>query len=88
MSEQTIAAVIIGTLLTVAGWLIRDWKNNWQNRIVAQDKRLDVHDTKHTEHDLNHAVLAANLENIITATSETRTDVKELLRQNGKRSTG
>ncbi len=87
MSEAATIAIVLG-FLGVFGWLLRDWKNNWQNRIVAQDKRLDNHDSKHTEHDLNHAVLVANLEHIRSAADETRTDVKELLSQNGNRSTG
>lgn len=83
MSEAATIAITL-VFVGVFGWLVRDWKNNWQNRIIAQDKRLDNHDNKHTEHDLNHAVLKANLEHIRATADETSQDVKQLL-SNGKR---
>ncbi len=88
MPESSLLALIVGSLSVVAWWLIRSWARTWKDRVMAQDKRLDEHDTKHTEHDVNHAVLKANLEYIRATADETRKDVKELLRQNGKRNTG
>lgn len=88
MPESSLLALIVGSLSLVAGWLIRNWARTWRDRVMAQDKRLDEHDTKHTKHDVHHAEMKANLEHIRATADETRKDVKELLRQNGKRNTG
>ena len=86
MPESSMLALTITSLGLVTWWLIRGWAKNWKDRLVAQDKRLDDHDTKHSEHDVNHAVLKANLEHIRDNTDEMRKDVKDLLRHtNGKR---
>ncbi len=86
--QEYIAELFVGTLVTALLLLIRRWDKTWETRMIAQDKRLDGHDNKHVEHDVNHAVLKANLEHIRANTDEMKKDVKDILRQNGNRSTG
>jgi len=89
MDPENILALIIVALGTVAWFMIRHWAKTWETRLAAVDDRLDEHDDRHADHNVTHATLEANLKNIATITDETRTDVKELLRNsNGNRSTG
>lgn len=88
MPESSLLALIVVSLGVVAWWLIRGWVKRWETHLTAHDERLDVHDEKHTRHDVNHAVLKANLEHIRATSDATAKDVKELLKQNGQRSTG
>lgn len=81
--------VIISVLGLLAWYLIRDWKKNWEDRVIGLDDRINKHDLQHGEHNVNHAILKANIEHIRTVADATSKDVKELLRQsNGKRSAG
>ena len=90
MSDTTTILVLLITGLgSIALLMIRGWAKTWESRLTSQDDRLDGHEDRHLAHDISHATLKANLENITTITDETRKDVKELLRNsNGKRSTG
>jgi len=90
LTPTTIATLIafIGLFLR-AMYLIRGWKKGWETRLTAQDDRLKEHDDRHADHDVIHERFKTQLEHITDVTTETRTDVKELLRHsNGKRSTG
>lgn len=53
--------------------------------MIAHDERLDNHDNKHSEQAVLNATLTANIEHIRQIADETHEDVKELLKQNGKR---
>ncbi len=76
-------------LLVRAWYLMKGWKKDWETRLTAQDTRLDGQDDRHAGHDVTHERVRVQLEHITDVTTETRTDVKELLRHsNGKRSTG
>ena len=86
MENAEIAGIIIGSLGIVAWFLIRNWLKNWESRLIAQDMRLDKHEERHNLHDVNHATISNELQNIRKKTDEIGTDVKELLRQNGNRS--
>ncbi len=82
MPDSPMLAILVTALGGVAWWMIQRWATSWENRLTAQDGRLD-------KHDVNIAVLKANLEHIRTTGDETRADVKVLLQQsNGRRSTG
>jgi len=85
MPESTIAALVIGSLGIVAWYLIRDWKKTWENRVIAHDERLDVHDNKHSEQDVINATLTSHIEHIKETGDSTAADVKELLKLNGQR---
>ena len=76
---QYIVAIIITGLGMVAFFMIKNWANNWETRLTAHDDRLG-------DHDVHIATLKANIEHIRQTADETRTDVKELLKQNGHRS--
>ncbi len=52
--------------------------------MIAHDGRLDEHDTKLTEQAVLNATVSANIEHIRATVGETREDVKELLRHNGR----
>ncbi len=82
MPDSPMLAILVAALGAVAWWMIRRWATSWETRLTAQDDRLD-------KHDVNIAVLKANLEHIRTTGDETRADVKVLLQQsNGRRTTG
>ena len=86
---QHIVALIITGLGAVAFFMIKSWANTWETRLTAVDDRLDSHEKRLGKHDVNHATLETNLENITKITQETRNDVKDLLRNsNGNRATG
>jgi len=88
MEPEHITAVILGALICVAGYLMRQRAKTWETRLTGQDDRLDKHATKHAQHDVQIAILQANVDHIRTTGDETSADVKELLKLNGKRSTG
>jgi len=76
-------------LIGLAGFMIRNYFSNWETRMIAQDDRLDDHDTKYTDHAVQIATIKANMEHIRATGDETSADVKKLLRRpNGNRATG
>ena len=84
-----IVGLLVTTLLGAASFMIKNWASTWQNRIIAQDKRLDDHDQKHANHDKRHDVLDTKLDNMKEKIDETSADVKTLIRQsNGRGNTG
>lgn len=87
MEPQYVLALIIGGLGSVAFYLIRDWKSQWEDRLMAQDERLDNHSKRHGEHDVNHATIVERLDHIKSTAEATSSDVKELLKQSGQRAT-
>lgn len=90
LDSTTIATLIAFIALILRAWYVmKGWKNNWETRLTAQDSRLDEQDDRHAGHDIIHERVKVQLEHITDVTTETRTDVKELLRHsNGNRSTG
>ena len=84
--EHYVIGAIFSVLITALGFMLKAWKQGWDTRIAAQDRRLDVHDNRHNEHDVNHAKVSKDLEHIKENVEETNRDVKELLKQNGRRS--
>lgn len=88
MDSSQLAAVVITVLIAAVGFMMKGWSSRWESRLAAQDARLDKHAERHGEHDVNHATLANELEHIKTTTNGTAKDVRELLKSNGKRSTG
>ena len=88
METTEIAAIFITALLAVAGFMIREWKRSWENRVLAHDDRLDIHTIKLSEQDVTNATIMANMEHIKETGDQTASDVKELLKANGKRATG
>ena len=88
MESGTFVAIFITALIAVAGFLMKQREKRWETRLIAQDSRLDKHDVKHGEHDVQIAILQANVEHIRATGDETSADVKELLKLNGKRATG
>ena len=86
--EPYVLGLIIAGLAAVAWLFIREWKETWENRVIAHDSRLNEHDTKLTEQAVLNATVSANIEHIRETSDETRKDVKQLLKQNGHRSTG
>lgn len=88
MEPQYVVALIITGLAVVAWALIMNWSKGWEDRLTAQDSRLDKHDDEHLQHHVNHVAVRTELENIKDTVSETHDDVKELLKQNGNRATG
>ena len=80
METSAIIAILITTLIASLGFLIAGWIKSWETRIVAQDKRLDRHDGLHSNHEIKHATIVAELDNLKVTADETRKDVKELLR--------
>ncbi len=76
-------------LIGLAGFMIRNYFNGWETRMIAQDDRLVDHDAKHTDHAVQIATIKANIEHIRQTGDETSADVKKLLRRpNGNRATG
>jgi len=88
MEPEHITALLITALIAVAAFLMKQRERRWETRLIAQDSRLDGHDVKHGQHDVQIAILQANVEHIRATGDETSADVKELLKLNGKRSTG
>lgn len=88
MEPEHIAAVLITGLGCIAWFMIRNWKDTWETRIVAHDDRLDIHTIKHSEQDVVNATIMANMEHIKETGDQTASDVKELLKANGKRASG
>jgi len=89
MEPENVTAIILGALICVAGYLMRQRAKTWETRLIGQDDRLDSHAAKHANHDVQIAILQANVEHIRATGDETNKDVKTLLRQsNGKQSTG
>jgi hypothetical protein len=88
MEPESIAAIFIVGLAAVAWFMIRDWKNSWETRVLAHDDRLDIHTIKHSEQDVTNATIMANMEHIKETGDQTASDVKELLKANGKRAAG
>ena len=84
MEPPFILALIIGSLGIVAWFLIRDWKKTWEDRVIAHDTRLDGHDKTLSKQAVLNAKIEKDLEYIKEAGDETRLNVKELLRQNGR----
>ena len=82
MEPAAIAALVITSLGAVAWWMIRNWAKNWETRIAAQDRRLEIHDNRLNEHDTLHAITNANLEHIRDQVDETHDDVKRILSGN------
>ncbi len=85
MEPEHIAALFIAALGCVAWFMIRDWKKSWEDRVLAHDDRLDIHAIKHSEQDVLNERIMANMEHIKETGDQTASDVKELLRANGKR---
>ena len=80
---------IFTALGTVVWFMIRNWAKSWETRLIAQDRRLNLHEERHAKHDTKHAVLETELAHIRADTTETRADVKKLLGAvNGQRSRG
>jgi len=79
MEPQEIA--IGATLLVILGWLITQW-------IMGTLKRLKILEDTESEQNVKIAVVEANIEHIRVTLDETSSDVKEILKLNGKRSTG
>jgi len=89
MNPEYIAGLLVAALITLAGFMIRNYFKGWETRIVAQDGRLDKHTKTITNHSVEIATIKANMEHIRTIGDETSADVKELLRHaNGNRTTG
>jgi len=89
MEPEYIAGLLVTALIGLAGVMIRNYFTNWETRMLAQDKRLNSHDAKYTEHSVEIATIKANMEHIRETGDETSADVKTLLRHsNGNRSTG
>jgi len=89
MNPEHIAGLLVVALLSLAGYMIRNYFKGWETRIVAQDERLDDHANKYTNHAVEIATIKANMEHIRATGDETSQDVKKLLRcANGNRTTG
>jgi len=88
MDPEYIAGLLVLALVSLAGFMIRNYFKNWETRMVVQDKRLNSHDAKYTEHSVEIATIKANMEHIRAIGDETSADVKTLLSLNGNRSTG
>jgi len=86
MENTDIIAIIMGSLGIVAWFLIRNWLKNWETRLIAHDARLDRHDERHNTNDVIVAEINTKLASFTKVQDEVREDVKELLRQNGNRS--
>jgi len=88
MEPYQIAALFITGLGCIAWFMITDWKRSWEDRILAHDDRLDIHTIKLSEQDVTNATIMANMDHIKETGDQTASDVKELLKANGKRATG
>jgi hypothetical protein len=89
MEPEYIAGLLVTALIGLAGVMIRNYFSHWETRMIAQDDRLDDHDSKYTDHAVQIATIKANMEHIRTTGDETSKDVKTLLRHsNGNRATG
>lgn len=88
LESGRVAAVIIVCLATVAWYMVRGWKKNVETRMLAHDRRLDIHTIKHSEQDVFNATVAERMDHIVKTGDQTALDVKELLKPNGKRNTG
>ncbi len=66
----------------------RDWSKDWKDRILAQDRRLEIHDDRLTEHDIELAEITRDISYIKETSGETRKDVKTLLRLANGRNNG
>lgn len=90
--EHAVVGTFTLAMASVAWYMIKDWKRTWEervtNRLNDHSDRLNRHAEKHNEHDVNHATLTADLEHIKDTTKTISRDVKSLLVQNGKRSSG
>ncbi len=70
---ETILVTIISALGIVTFFMIRSWAMSWELRLNAHDERLG-------EHDVDLATISTNMEHIKVSVDETRDDVKELLK--------
>ena len=55
ISADRIVLAIIALLVSVAGYLIRNFAKNWDTRLIAQAKELAEHRVKIAEHENKHA---------------------------------
>ncbi len=85
-AEYIVGLIIVG-LAIIAWHMIRNWKKTWEDTIIAHDQRLDIHSIKHGEQDVVNAKIETHLDHIKETSDRTAKDVKELLKQNGRRST-
>ena len=87
--EQWIVRGVIAVLMAIAGTMIWGWKTNWENKMIAQDDRLNDHEKIHAEQDKALSVLSTKIDSMGKTVDETHDDVKALLVQaNGSRSKG
>lgn len=80
--------VIFSILILALGILWRKWAGSIRTDVIALAKEMKAEKAKNSDQDLKIAVIQANMEHIRTTGDQTAKDVKELLRQNGKRATG
>lgn len=86
--EYWVISAMFTVLVSSLGFMLKGWKQGWETRLAAQDRRLTIHDNKHNEHDVNHAKVSTDLDHIKEKTDEIADDVKELLKHsNGRRAT-
>ena len=76
-----IVGFVISGLAVTAWFMIRGWKKSWEDRIIAQDRRLDGHGEQISETKTELEVLKSDVGHIRETVDETRTDVKTLVRQ-------
>ena len=62
---------------------IRNWTKNWNDALLAQDRRLEIHDNHLSEHDIELAEITKDIAYIRETAKETHDDVKTLLKQHG-----
>ena len=73
--------LLIAGLGTVAWVMIRKWANTWETRLLHQDRRLDLHNKRISDNELETATLKSDVRHIKETSDETRADVKEILRK-------
>lgn len=79
--SQYLLMTLIASLSAVAFFMIKNWARSWEAKLISHEEKIG-------EHDIQIAIITANMEHIRITGDETREDVKELLRnQNGSRST-
>ncbi len=73
---------IIAILLAVFGWGFKKWWTAWDDKLRTAVKKIG-------KHNIEIAIIKANMEHIRNTGDETSKDVKRLLQINGtKRNTG
>jgi len=81
-------AIFTGLILALV-WLWKRWATSIKTEVIALAAEMKTGKKKTAVHDVQIAVIQANIEHIRATGDQTSLDVKEILKHtNGKRATG